>query len=196
MLPRLPGLLFSVLVSVSFVACQPVAFDPTGPCDVDGRMAGAYPDLERLLPATFRGEAPDQRDSGRNCTPAALGPLAGFGIAEVRFAGAIWQTGAQSGVTLAVFQGAGLDASKMLSFYEAGARSARRVERLETTETERDGRSFHRLDALNDGSDQTVVTWDDGDVVRVVLVADSVGEVASASDHEDTVAEALEAAGA
>jgi hypothetical protein len=160
-------------------------------------MVGAYPELEALVPPSFAGRAPDQLDSGRNCTAGALGPLATLGITEVRYAGGLWKTGSQSGVTLAVFQASGLDAPAMRSFYEAGAGSSRRVERLARSEFRGTGdRPLWRLDALNDGSDQTIVTWDDDDVVRVVLVADSVADVASRSEHEQAVEQALEAAGA
>ena len=60
----------------------------------------------------------------------ALGSLADAGIAELRFAGATWQTGGTSGLTLAVFKADGLDATKMLEFYALSAESARRTEKL------------------------------------------------------------------
>lgn len=186
--------LFAAL-AIAAVACGSQSFDPTGPCDTDGRMAGAYPDLEALVPDTFRGRPPDQLDSGRTCTDAGLGPLGQRGVEELRYAGATWSTGSQSGVTLAVFRGDGVDAAAMLEFYLAGTRSTRRIQRLDSGPVTRDGRQLQRLDALNDASDQTVVTWDDGELVRVALIADSVAALTSAADHERTVEEALEAAG-
>ena len=50
-----------------------------------------------------------------------------------------------------------------------------------------------RLDALNDLSFQTVVTWGDADVVRVVLVATKVAPDASRAAHDDLVAAAVRA---
>jgi hypothetical protein len=194
-MPHRIGLLVLSTLVVLLAGCGSQAFDPAGPCDADGQMAGAYPELEALVPDTFRARPPDELDSGRTCTDAGLGPLGRRGVDELRFAGGTWSTGSQSGVTLAVFRGDGVDAEAMLEFYLAGAQSTRRVQRLDSGPVSRDGRLIQRLDALNDASDQTIVTWDDGDLVRVALVADSVAELTSAADHERTVEEALEAAG-
>lgn len=191
----IPRLVLLALAAMVLSACASQTFDPTGPCNGDGRTPGAYPDLEAQVPDSFRGRLPDQLDSGRNCTPAALGPLAERGIEELRFAGGLWQTGAQSGVTLAVFSAGGLQPADMLAFYEAGTRSSRRIERVETGEYQRGGRSFLRLDALNDASDQSIVIWADGDLVRVALVADSLSEVGSSDAHERNVEEAIDATG-
>jgi hypothetical protein len=183
-----------VAVAVALVACG-TTFDPSGPCTQDGRVAGAYPELEALVPASFQGRGPDQLDSGRSCTRGALGPLADRGIEELRFAGGLWRTGSQSGITLAVFRATGLEAEAMLEFYRSGAGGSRRIERLTTGEVRRGSRVLLRLDALNDASDQSILVWQDGDLVRAVLVADSVSEVSSKADHERRVTEALAAAG-
>src|SRR4051812_26719149 len=82
--------------------------DPASACTTDGRMPGAYPDLEALLPSAYDGAAPATVDSGRNCTSNALGTLADAGVDGVRFAGATWPLGGASGLTLAVFEGDGL----------------------------------------------------------------------------------------
>src|SRR5262245_38022243 len=91
----------AILATLSAVACA-ASFDPDGPCTGDGRMPGAYPSLEALVPRDVGGSAPTTVDSGRNCTDRALGSLAGHGVDELRFAGATWETGTSSGVTLAV----------------------------------------------------------------------------------------------
>ncbi len=44
------------------------SFDPTGPCTTDGRLAGAYRELEARVPTSYEGRRPDQLDSGRHCT--------------------------------------------------------------------------------------------------------------------------------
>lgn len=191
---RLQRLLLFAALAAAALACTSPAFDPTGPCTADGRMPGAYPELEAQVPGSFRGRGPDQLDSGRSCTPAALGPLVERGIDELRYAGGLWSTGSQSGVTLAVFSASGLEPADMLAFYEAGTESSRRIERVETQEYERLGQTYLRLDALNDASDQSIVIWADGDLVRVVLVADSLAELSGRVDHERTVEEAVDAA--
>jgi hypothetical protein len=191
MLSPIPWLLVAALTA-ALAACASQAFDPSGPCDSDGRLPGAYPELEARVPGSFHGRAPDQLDSGRSCTQAALGPLAERGVDELRYAGGVWSTGAQSGVTLAVFSAPGLEPADMLAFYVAGTRSSRRIERVSSGEYTRNGLAMLRLDALNDGSDQSIVIWGDGDVVRVVLVADSLGELSGRADHERTVEDAVD----
>jgi hypothetical protein len=185
--------LASLALVIAIAACgtaPPVAsFDPASACDTDGRFPGAYPELEALLPTAFEGKAPESVDSGRSCTDAALGTLAGEGVDGLRFAGATWALGGTSGVTVAVFEGDGLDASKLLTFYEDGARTARRTEKLQVSETTVGGADAKRLDVLgSDGTGQTIVTWPADEPGRVnVLLAADVGDA--------RVAEALEALG-
>jgi len=189
---RLPlTLVAPALLALALVACgsaTPAAsFDPASACTTDGRFPGAYPDLETLLPASFEGRAPDSVDSGRNCTPAALGTLAGEGVDGVRFAGATWALGGTSGLTAAVFEGDGLDADRLLTFYEAGGRSARRTDKLQVSQTAVAGAAAKRLDVLGtDGTGQTIVTWPGDAPGRVnVLLAADLGDA--------RVAEALDA---
>jgi hypothetical protein len=170
----------------ALVACGPesttTSFDPAAPCPAEGQMAGAYPDLEALVPAEYQGRAPDSVDSGRICSTEALGTLADAGIAEVRYAGATWRTGGTTGLTLAVFEADGLDAAEMLDFYAVPAESARRTEKLERSTTMVGSLPAERLDVLgSDGTGQTVVTWQvPGEpVVRVLLAAD-IGDAAVA----------------
>jgi hypothetical protein len=182
------------LLVLALAGCGPAtspttSFDPASACTTDGRFAGAYPDLEALLPAEFEGKPPATVDSGRNCTPAALGTLAGAGIDGVRFAGATWPMGGTSGLTVAVFEGDGLDAATMLAFYEHGAAQANRTEKQVTSDTSVGGVGARRLDVLgSDGTGQTIVAWpgDVPDRVNVLLAAD-VGDA--------KVTEALEAFG-
>ncbi len=76
-----------------------------------------------MVPTSLDGQPPDRLDSGRNCTDANLGTLADHGIAEVRFAGGIWERGAESGTTLAVFMADELTSELLGQFYEDGASS-------------------------------------------------------------------------
>jgi hypothetical protein len=154
----------------------PVAsFDPGSPCTTDGRQPGSYPELEALLPDAYEGQPPASVDSGRSCTPQALGALAELGIDGIRFAGATWTLGGTSGLTVAVFEADDLDPADMVLFYEAGARAARRTEKLATSDVTVGDRPARRLDVLgSDGTGQTIVAWPaevDGRV-NVLLAAD------------------------
>src|SRR6185437_15456567 len=97
MLPtlRLRVLLLSatVLLSACSGGVAAASFEPGSACTSDGRFAGAYPDLEALVPGAYRGDAPQTLDSGRICTAAGLGSLAADGVKEVRFAGETWTFG-------------------------------------------------------------------------------------------------------
>lgn len=155
-----------------------VSFDPSTPCTTDGRQPGAYPDLEALLPATYEGTAPVNVDSGRNCTTEALGTLADDGISGVRFAGATWDLGGTTALTVAVFEADGLDASEMLRFYQQGASTNSKTDKLVTGELTVVGRPAYRLDVLqSDGTGHTVVTWPAAQPGRVnVLLASDLGD--------------------
>ncbi len=190
MLPRSRALLPAALLAASMLvaacagqAAPVVSFDPTGPCTTDGQQPGAYPELEALLPTVVDGAAPASVDSGRTCTPAALGTLADAGVTELRFAGATWEAGGTAGWTIAVFTAGGLHAAVMRDFYETGARAARRTEKVAVSDTTVGGTPGRRLDVLmSDGTGQTVVAWQpkaDGPVW--VLLAADVGDTKVAS---------------
>ena len=159
-------------------ASPQASFDPASACTTDGRFPGAYPELEATLPRTYEDQAPTSVDSGRNCTPDALGALAGLGVAAVRFAGATWALGGTTGLTMAVFEGDGLDAAKLLTFYEDGARKARRTEKMSVADVTVGGHPAKRLDVLGtDGTGQTIVTWPADEPGRVwVLLAADLGD--------------------
>jgi hypothetical protein len=180
----------------ALAACS-ASFDPTGPCTADGFAPGAYPDLEALVPQTFRDEAPDRLDSGRNCTEGRLGTLWTNGLRELKFAGGVWELGSESGATLAVFTGDGLTAEAMADFYEAGAREAPDTSEFKRVTTTVDGSPGYRLDLDNDGYLQTVVVWSTGeaDPIRAVLVSSAARDVSDPAAHAATVDEALAAFG-
>lgn len=192
------GVLAAVLVVLAVTACggPGATFDPAGPCVVDGKIAGAYPDLEGLLPMSLDGRSPTSVESGRNCTEAGLGSLVTHDLAAVTFAGATWDLGDGGGVSSVVFAAAGteLQAAWIAEFYEAGARAGKKTSNVETSRPVFDGAGeTWRLDALNDLSFQTVVTWGDADIVRVVLIATKVAPDASRAAHDDLVAAAVRA---
>ena len=169
--------LLVVALSATLVACSggtPPSFDPTGACTTDGRAPGAYPDLESLVPRTYRGEPPVTLDSGRNCTAANLGSLASLGISEVRFAGATWAFGGERAVVLAIFKTNGLNADALAAFYAQSAIAAARTTVTGQSAPEIAGRPGHRLDTETSGRTQTVVVWPAAakDVVNVVISND------------------------
>jgi len=171
-------------------------FDPSGPCVTDGQTPGAYPDLEGRLPAAFDGTAPTTVDSGRTCTADGLGSLVDHDVEVLTYAGATWDLGNRTGVTSVVFavpEGS-LPAAWMAEFYEAGARAGKKTSNVETSRPAFEGTGdAWRLDALNDLSFQSVVTWQDGGIVRVVLVATPVEPGASVDAHDELVAAAVRA---
>ncbi len=87
----------------------PASFDPTGACTADGSAPGAYPELEARIPKTFHDAAPGSLDSGRNCSPEAMGSLTAAGIEELRFGGGTWSFGAERTAAMAVFTAPGPD---------------------------------------------------------------------------------------
>jgi len=180
MLPtfRLRALLLAVAL-VSVAACSGgqaagASFDPSSPCPAEGRFAGAYPDLEALVPKTYRGDKPESLDSGRNCTPATLGSLASAGIKEVEFGGGTWTFGAERALVMAVFRGDGLDAAKLADFYASSANAnSRTTIDAQSTPTVA-GRPGQRLDTTTSERSQTVVTWPAAqpNMVNVVITND------------------------
>jgi hypothetical protein len=175
---------FLVLVVATLVAACggskiPVStFDPSTPCTTDGRQPGAYPELEAALPKAYEGQAPVSVDSGRNCTTGALGALADEGISGVHFAGATWDLGGTTALTVALFEADGLDAQAMFRFYQDGARRNSKTEKLATSELTVGGTTAYRLDVLqSDGTGQTVVAWPAPEPGRVnVLLAADLGD--------------------
>ena len=176
-LPRLAAPLLAALVVVLVGACSgPPAssFDPVGLCTMDGSAAGAYPDLEALVPTKFMDAAPEKLDSGRNCSPENLGSLASAGISEVRFAGGTWTFGAERAAVLAVFTAPGLTAANLADLYLQSARDASRTKITKASEPTIEGRSGRRLDTTTSSRTQTVLVWPSAtrDQVNVIITND------------------------
>jgi hypothetical protein len=204
---QLGGVLtLALAAAAALAACgSPAAsFSAEGPCTVDGRAPGGYPDLEARLPPSLGGVgpggaggatedmAPTSVDSGRKCTQQVLGTLWDRGVRELRFAGAIWDFGGGEGAVSALFvtppDQPALEVQWLEEFYEASARASSKAENITVTRPTIDpaGAAF-RIDALNDLSLQTVVVWPDGDLVRVALIATNVQPGADRAAHESTV---------
>lgn len=152
-----------------------------------------------MVPKLYKGAPPSQVDSGRACTPTGLATLAGHGVKELRFAGATWSTGTDSGLTLATFtatDGAALDPVWMAEFYEAGARSGKNVTSVETSSYPvTPTMSGSRLDVLNGESYQSVVVWQGSGRVNVAVVADFIREIQTKEAHDAVVRAAVDAYG-
>ncbi len=198
--PRTHALLglLAVVLAAALTGCgSPAAtFDPSGSCGIDGTRAGAYPDLEALLPKSLGGAPPGTVNSGRDCSDAALGSLIVHDARGIRFAGAIWDLGNGTAVTSVVFNlpGRDLSAAWIAEFYNVGAQTAKRTENIATSAPSFPGAgTTARLDTLNDLSLQTIVSWQDGANVRAVLVATAVLPGASRATHDDLVAKAVAA---
>ena len=135
---RLSHALVAALIALLVTACSgaPAAtFDPSASCGADGRVAGAYPDLEAQLPTSFEGAVPVTIDSGRHCSEAALGSLIAHKVSNVQYAGAVWDLGGGTGISSAIFRlpSADLPADWISEFYDVGARTAKRTENIETS---------------------------------------------------------------
>ena len=192
---RTVGLAVALTVGLAACAGSPAAtFTPAGPCATDGRAPGTYPALEALVPTSLSAKAPMTLDSGRSCSNAALGSLVSHAVADLRFAGATWDEGSGYGTSIAVLAlpDAALPIGWAEEFYEVGAKTARRTERIEITRPTLDAvGAVYRLDVLNDLSFQTVVVWADGPVARVVIVASPVTADTSRAAHDARVLEAV-----
>ena len=198
---RRRGGLLALLAAVAFAvsACGGSGASPNPSCPADVRAPGTSPALEGLLPMSLDDAAPTTVDSGRNCTPRAVGTLAARGATGVRFAGATWDHGDSDGTVIAVFappaDGGTLEAAWMEEFYLEGARASTKTENISTSrpQTGAAGTVF-RLETLNDLSLQTVVVWPGDEVVHVVIVATRVEPNASRAEHDRRVDRAIEAA--
>lgn len=144
------------------------SFDPAAPCTTDVQQTGAYPALEQLVPATWDDIAAGEVSSGRTCTAAGLGSLFDHGVRELRFAGATWKYADGVGMTIALFEGTGLDTSNLLEFYKKGAKEAGRTDSSSQSTIKVGTVDALRFDATDpDGKTLLVVTWPADEVGRV-----------------------------
>ncbi len=151
------------------------SFDPASACNgVDSQaMAGAYPELEALLPKRLADVAPTSLVSGRLCSANTLGTLYGHGIHETHFASVVWNRGGGSGIQMTVMEADGLTVANALESYGNGAQNAPKVHSLKTTSVTVNGLPGMRLDIANDDYAQQVVVWPGGAAGRVRVVITS-----------------------
>jgi hypothetical protein len=199
--PRRHGLALALCAAILVTACgaPSVATGALGPCGVDKADAtsiGGFPELEALVPSSLHDAAPNVVNSGRSCSDKALGSLTSHGIHELRYAGATWNQGRSDATVVAVLATPPdqplIQQTWVEEFYTAGAVAATKTDNVTTTRPtiEPVGQVF-RLDALNDLSLQTIVTWNDGGLVHVVIVASEVSPTASRAEHDQRVLDAV-----
>jgi hypothetical protein len=193
------GLALILLAGVAACGQAGATFSIDGPCLADGRAPGTYPALEARVPRVLEGKPATTVDSGRMCSESSLGSLTTHGVTDLRFAGATWARGNDAGTSIAVL---GLPSGTLQigwaeEFYGFGAVTGKKTDNIETSRPSFDtvGETF-RIDALNDLSFQSVVVWQDGPLVRVVIVATSVDPGASMAAHDAEIAAAVAAAAA
>jgi hypothetical protein len=183
-------------VSVLLSACSS-GFDPSSPCTSDGRQAGAYPQLESRIPTAFRSSQPTSLDSGRICTSDGLATLKSHGVDELHYAGGVWNTGTQSGVSLATFENAGeapLQSDWVAEYYQATANVGKNVNSVDVGSYEvAPGIVGKKVDVLNDESYQSVVVWDHDGTIEIALIADFIRDIQTKAAHEAVVREAVNA---
>jgi hypothetical protein len=117
---------------------------------------------------------------------------------ELRFAGATWSTGDQSGVSLAVLadaDGPPLDVAWVVEFYETTARAGKNVQSVETSDYSVTGAVARKIDVLNGDSYQSVVVWPSDGRIAVALVANRVQDIQTKDAHEKVVRTAVDAFG-
>jgi len=184
------------LLSVLLAACSS-GFDPSSPCTSDGRQAGAYPQLEARIPTAFRATQPTSLDSGRICTADGLATFKSHGVEELHYAGGVWNTGTQSGVSLATFENAGdtpLQADWVAEYYQATANVGKNVNSVDVGSYEiAPGIVGKKVDVLNDESYQSVVVWDHDGRIQIALIADFIRDIQTKAAHEAVVREAVNA---
>lgn len=165
-----------VLSACSTAAASP-SFNPSTPCNgTDATASGAYPALEALLPRTLTGRQATTVNSGRYCSAAKLGTLEARGIHELHFAGAQFESAdGESGMALVVYQASGLTASLMTDAFLAGAAGAKYTADIARQSVTIGGQAGFRIDALNNGSRQSVLFWpsSDGSVVKAIIASDA-----------------------
>jgi hypothetical protein len=177
---RTPLVLLAAGIAIALAALAAVAVmagvvgpGSSGGCR-DEERGGLDPALEARVPRAFDGRPPDRLDSSITCSARGLGSLAAHGVSSIRSAGALWELGPQTGMTLAVFRLAGADRVDLIAdFYATGASSASKVANLVTTHPSIGGRAATRFDYSDANFPQAIVVWPgpEPDLVYVVLAA-------------------------
>jgi hypothetical protein len=164
-------------------ACAPAA-PPDGslPCNetIDQqRAAGFDTALEAALPIATWDATPVTVDSGRECSPARLGPLWGAGIRELRSAGAVFELPDKTGYTLVVYAAVGLTLDNLAYAFERGARGGRKTQGLKIADITVGDWPGKEFTLINGDHRQVIVLFQTGerDRVHALLTSDISNEL-------------------
>jgi hypothetical protein len=164
-------------------ACAPAA-PPDGslPCNetIDQqRAAGFDTALEAALPIATWDATPVTVDSGRECSPARLGPLWGAGIRELRSAGAVFELPDKTGYTLVVYAAVGLTLDNLAYAFERGARGGRKTQGLKIADITVGDWPGKEFTLINGDHRQVIVLFQtaERDRVRALLTSDISNEL-------------------
>jgi hypothetical protein len=176
-------LLAALLLVAVAGACAPAA-PPDGslPCNetIDQqRAAGFDTALEAALPIATWDATPVTVDSGRECSPARLGPLWGAGIRELRSAGAVFELPDKTGYTLVVYAAVGLTLDNLAYAFERGARGGRKTQGLKIADITVGDWPGKEFALINGDHRQVIVLFQTGerDRVRALLTSDISNEL-------------------
>jgi len=113
-------------------------------------------------------------DSGRECSPARLGPLWGAGIRELRSAGAIFELPDKTGYTLVVYSASGLTLANLAYAFERGARGGRKTQGLTIVDVRVGNWPGKQFTLINGDHRQVITLFDAGEPnrVRALLTSD------------------------
>jgi hypothetical protein len=176
-------LLAALLLVAVAGACAPAA-PPDGslPCNetIDQQRAAGFDTvLEAALPIATWDAIPVTVDSGRECSPARLGPLWGAGIRELRSAGAVFELPDKTGYTLVVYAAAGLTLDNLAYAFERGARGGRKTQGLKIADITVGVWPGKEFTLINGDHRQVIVLFQtaERDRVRALLTSDISNEL-------------------
>ncbi len=171
-------LLAALLLAIAAGACAP-ATPPDGslPCNetIDQQRAAGFDTLlEAAIPVASWDATPVTVDSGRECSPARLGPLWGAGIRELRSAGAIFELPDKTGYTLVVYSASGLTLANLAYAFERGARGGRKTQGLTIVDVRVGNWPGKQFTLINGDHRQVITLFDAGEPnrVRALLTSD------------------------
>lgn len=178
MMSPMRTLLAALLLAIAAGACAP-ATPPDGslPCNetIDQQRAAGFDTLlEAAIPVASWDATPVTVDSGRECSPARLGPLWGAGIRELRSAGAIFELPDKTGYTLVVYSASGLTLANLAYAFERGARGGRKTQGLTIVDVRVGNWPGKQFTLINGDHRQVITLFDAGEPnrVRALLTSD------------------------
>jgi hypothetical protein len=178
MMSPMRTLLAALLLVIAAGACAP-ATPPDGslPCNetIDQQRAAGFDTLlEAAIPVASWDATPITVDSGRECSPARLGPLWGAGIRELRSAGAIFELPDKTGYTLVVYSASGLTLANLAYAFERGARGGRKTQGLTIVDVRVGNWPGTQFTLINGDHRQVITLFDAGEPnrVRALLTSD------------------------